>query len=592
MLKNCMIPHSLRIISKGFKFYKKILFVLCLFGLIGGLLEMLGVNALIPLLGLILQGVPQEMNFITQLLQNLFLFFRIPLNVFSLLVFISTLFLMKSIVLIYFQYIQGRMIANYELQERTKILEKILCSKWSFLQKQKVGNLDKVLTQDVALSTFLLRDVGRILLILSNCLIYSVFALLVSPTVVSVSLVFGAIFFFSFRPLFRKTAKFSKLFVANDKIVGHYLNQIILGIKTIKTVADEKSVIQNANSLFEELKRLRIKLHLYSNLGGILAQPIIIILLFSILYFSSSSPGFDFGSFVVTIYLIQKIFVQIESLQVKVQKISEFSPFLESNIKYVAAAQNQQELDAGNEKFSFADVLLFENVSFGYTKERLILKDFSLGILSNETVGLVGHSGAGKTTVVDLLLRLLEPTSGSITIDGRQTILINKEDWKKHVAYVPQDSFLVNGTIEQNIRFFRDDIQENDIIDAIKMTHLDEFLKKEPQGLSADVGERGLNFSVGQRQRIVLARALAKRPKILILDEATSALDYESEAEIQKTMKDLKGKMCIIIISHKPTMLIDVDRLIVLDQGEIIEMGSPHELQKDSKSFYSNMKKV
>jgi len=587
-----MIPHSLRIISKGFKFYKKILFVLCLFGLIGGLLEMLGVNALIPLLGLILQGVPQEMNFITQLLQNLFLFFRIPLNVFSLLVFISTLFLMKSIVLIYFQYIQGRMIANYELQERTKIFEKILCSKWSFLQKQKVGNLDKVLTQDVALSTFLLRDVGRILLILSNCLIYSVFALLVSPTVVSVSLVFGAIFFFSFRPLFRKTAKFSKLFVANDKIVGHYLNQIILGIKTIKTVADEKSVIQNANSLFEELKRLRIKLHLYSNLGGILAQPIIIILLFSILYFSSSSPGFDFGSFVVTIYLIQKIFVQIESLQVKVQKISEFSPFLESNIKYVAAAQNQQELDAGNEKFSFADVLLFENVSFGYTKERLILKDFSLGILSNETVGLVGHSGAGKTTVVDLLLRLLEPTSGSITIDGRQTILINKEDWKKHVAYVPQDSFLVNGTIEQNIRFFRDDIQENDIIDAIKMTHLDEFLKKEPQGLSADVGERGLNFSVGQRQRIVLARALAKRPKILILDEATSALDYESEAEIQKTMKDLKGKMCIIIISHKPTMLIDVDRLIVLDQGEIIEMGSPHELQKDSKSFYSNMKKV
>jgi len=587
-----MIPHSLRIISKGFKSYKKILFVLCLFGLIGGLLEMLGVNALIPLLGLILQGVPQEMNFITQLLQNLFLFFRIPLNVFSLLVFISTLFLMKSIVLLYFQYIQGRMIANYELQERTKILEKILCSKWSFLQKQKVGNLDKVLTQDVALSTFLLRDVGRILLILSNCLIYSVFALLVSPTVVSVSLVFGAIFFFSFRPLFRKTAKFSKLFVANDKIVGHYLNQIILGIKTIKTVADEKSVIQNANSLFEELKRLRIKLHLYSNLGGILAQPIIIILLFSILYFSSSSPGFDFGSFVVTIYLIQKIFVQIESLQVKVQKISEFSPFLESNIKYVAAAQNQQELDAGNEKFSFADVLLFENVSFGYTKERLILKDFSLGILSNETVGLVGHSGAGKTTVVDLLLRLLEPTSGSITIDGRQTILINKEDWKKHVAYVPQDSFLVNGTIEQNIRFFRDDIQENDIIDAIKMTHLDEFLKKEPQGLSADVGERGLNFSVGQRQRIVLARALAKRPKILILDEATSALDYESEAEIQKTMKDLKGKMCIIIISHKPTMLIDVDRLIVLDQGEIIEMGSPHELQKDSKSFYSNMKKV
>jgi len=587
-----MIPHSLRIISKGFKSYKKTLFVLCLFGLIGGLLEMLGVNALIPLLGLILQGVPQEMNFITQLLQNLFLFFRIPLNVFSLLVFISTLFLMKSIVLLYFQYIQGRMIANYELQERTKILEKILCSKWSFLQKQKVGNLDKVLTQDVALSTFLLRDVGRILLILSNCLIYSVFALLISPTVVSVSLVFGAIFFFSFRPLFRKTAKFSKLFVANDKIVGHYLNQIILGIKTIKTVADEKSVIQNANSLFEELKRLRIKLHLYSNLGGILAQPIIIILLFSILYFSSSSPGFDFGSFVVTIYLIQKIFVQIESLQVKVQKISEFSPFLESNIKYVAAAQNQQELDAGNEKFSFADVLLFENVSFGYTKERLILKDFSLGILSNETVGLVGHSGAGKTTVVDLLLRLLEPTSGSITIDGRQTILINKEDWKKHVAYVPQDSFLVNGTIEQNIRFFRDDIQENDIIDAIKMTHLDEFLKKEPQGLSADVGERGLNFSVGQRQRIVLARALAKRPKILILDEATSALDYESEAEIQKTMKDLKGKMCIIIISHKPTMLIDVDRLIVLDQGEIIEMGSPHELQKDSKSFYSNMKKV
>ncbi len=276
-------------------------------------------------------------------------------------------------------------------------------------------------------------------------------------------------------------------------------------------------------------------------------------------------------------------------MQKKIQTISENIPYLEANIQNTSEAEKHKENQAGNFPFVFHHELSLQHVQFSYENGTPVLKNVSLSIRKGEMIGIVGTSGSGKTTCIDLLLRLLNPTSGSITLDGVSIETIDRQDWKKKVAYVPQDFFLLNDTIETNVRFFNEMVSRADIERAITMSYMDEFVSKEPLGLNTEVGERGVKLSAGQRQRIVLARALVQHPEILILDEATSALDHESEAEIQKVLSELKGNITMIVVAHKPTALANADRVITIENGIVSKMESPESLRENPSSFYAKM---
>ena len=163
---------------------------------------------------------------------------------------------------------------------------------------------------------------------------------------------------------------------------------------------------------------------------------------------------------------------------------------------------------------------------------------------------------------------------------------INTTSWRKNIGYVSQDIFLLSDTIENNIRFYDPSISDQDIADAAKMANIYDVIQDQPDTFRTVVGERGVKFSVGQRQRIVLARVLARKPKILILDEATSALDNESEALIQRALENLKQKMTIIIIAHRLTTVMGCDKLVAIENGRIIERGTPDELLKNTDSYF------
>ena len=181
-----------------------------------------------------------------------------------------------------------------------------------------------------------------------------------------------------------------------------------------------------------------------------------------------------------------------------------------------------------------------------------------------EFLGLIGPSGAGKTTIVDLLLRLLKPGHGSILLDGVDISGIDMKAWRTNVGYVSQDIFLFNESIADNIRFYSSSISDNAIEEAAKLANIHEFVMELPDKYQTVVGERGIRLSGGQRQRIALARVLARRPQILILDEATSALDNESEIKIQESIQKLKGKITILVIAHRLSTILNTDRLISL----------------------------
>ncbi len=222
--------------------------------------------------------------------------------------------------------------------------------------------------------------------------------------------------------------------------------------------------------------------------------------------------------------------------------------------------------------------IAFRSVDFGYAESRIVLRDINLSIAPNQIVGLVGGTGAGKSTLLSLVPRFYDPTTGSVMLDGRDVREITKKSLRAQIAIVLQDTLLFSTTVRENIAYGRPDATEEEIIEAARRAQADEFIRQMPQGYSNLVGERGGHLSVGQRQRIGIARAFLKNAPILLLDEPTSALDPSTEAAIMETIKELMRGRTTLIATHRLATIHNLDQIIVLEHGRIIEQGRGPEL--------------
>lgn len=255
---------------------------------------------------------------------------------------------------------------------------------------------------------------------------------------------------------------------------------------------------------------------------------------------------------------------------------------LQQNVASVSRAFKL--LDGGTEEKEGAALRIehgrieFKDVHFGYVPDREVLQGISFVAEPGKVTALVGTSGAGKTTIVDLLLKLYEPGSGEILIDGQSLSKQNAASVRSQVGMVAADGVVFRGTLADNIRYKRPAATDQEVLQAAIAAGMENTLKRLPDGLQTGVGETGIGLSVGERQRIQIARVLVSRPKILVLDEATANLDFATEAEIKRTVNEIRKENTVIIIAHRYSMVRGADHAIVLSAGEVIEQGTPEEL--------------
>ena len=226
----------------------------------------------------------------------------------------------------------------------------------------------------------------------------------------------------------------------------------------------------------------------------------------------------------------------------------------------------------------------FKNVKFGYN-DKLVLNNLNLKIASGKTYGIVGKSGAGKTTIFNLLNKLYNINSGSILIDGKNINDLNEKSIRGNITIISQNPYIFNMSIKDNLKLVKNDVTEAEIVKACKLACLDEYIESLPDKYDTVVGEGGVNLSGGQRQRLAIARALVQNTKIILFDEATSALDNNTQAKIQKAIDNLKGNYTIIIIAHRLSTIVNCNKIFILENGKVTSSGTHKELIKNNKYY-------
>lgn len=582
------LSEAFRVLNESFRGFRWNLLLLSFLGFFGGLLDSIGINVLIPVFSFFTKtSIPAD-DFISRNITKLLNYLPFNHDLIFLLSLTIFLFLFRAIILVIFSYISYTTMIDYKNQSVKKLLRLVFAADWPFLLRQKLGYIQATILKDMQTTSDTMVYFSKFIISFTGLLTYLFFALNISFGVTLLTLSVGAVAVFAIFPFIKKNRVIFEKMISVEKLISSYLIENISGVKYIKSLNVEEEAINKGGNFYDEMKSLHMRIVVFRSLLSNFMQPMALVFISGLFYYYYKLPNFNLPSFIVTVYLIQKIFNYMEGVQSSFHSVNEQIPLLKNILFFKNELESNKEDSSGRIQFRFNNSLQLNNVKFSYEENRPVLSGIDIDIRKGEVIGLIGPSGAGKSSVADLLLKFIKPHDGDILLDGVDIRDIQTDDWRKNVGYVSQDVFLMNDTIENNIRFYDEKIKTEDVIRGAKLANAAEFIEKQRDGFNTIVGDRGVMLSGGQRQRIVLARILARKPSILILDEATSALDNESELLIHNAINGLKGKMTIIIIAHRLSTVMDADKLFVLVDGRVIERGNPRELIADKKSYFYN----
>lgn len=510
---------------------------------------------------------------------------------------INTLLLLAGIYLIgviavYIQYrLLNKIGQRAVTRMRTDLFRKMEKLPIKYFDSHQHGDLMSRYTNDIDQVSNTLTDSLSDMLT-SALMLIGIFGLMIyiSPILTLVTLITIPLMFLSAKTIVQRSKKYFK---AQQEVLGEtngYVEEMISGQKVIKVFGHEEKVEADFDILNQSLNDKSRKAQFYSGLMMPLMQNlntlnyVVITIVGGLL---AIFRGFDVGGLAAFLQYSRQFGRPINELASLYNSIQAAIAGAERIFQVIDEAPEQEDkTDAIAVKDMKGD-LVMKDVYFGYKPEKLILKGVSLHATTGTKIALVGETGAGKTTILNMLPRFFDIKSGEITIDGISIQNIKRDNLRQSMAIVLQDTHLFTGTVCENIRFGRLDATDEEVIEAAKLTAAHSFIKRLPKGYQTQLENDGANLSQGQRQLLNIARAAIADPSILLLDEATSNIDTRSELLIQKGLDQLMEGRTSLIIAHRLSTVRNADRILVLDHGQIIEQGTHKELLDLKGKYYS-----
>lgn len=368
-----------------------------------------------------------------------------------------------------------------------------------------------------------------------------------------------------------------------EDITRGRMQEVISNISLVKSFTNEKREYEFTSDNLEEINTIYAKqsrtFHIFDFFRG-LSLNIILFGINILVFYNTFQRNLSIGEMVLILQLVNQARIPLFAMSFILTEVQMAEAGSKEYFE-VLHLRSKEEYKKQIKTEKIKDpTITFSNVSFNYEQSETVLRDVTFTINKNESVALVGHSGAGKSTIVNMLLKFYEPTSGDILLKNKSYQKLDTQTVRSNIALVFQENELFSSTIRENVAYGNGNVSEKKIIEALKLANAYDFVMKLPKGLESEVGERGVRLSGGQKQRIQIARAILKNAPILVLDEATSSLDAKSEKEVQDGLDNLMKNKLVIIIAHRFSTIQNVDKVIVLDQGRIVDSGNPRELSK------------
>jgi ATP-binding cassette subfamily C protein len=478
----------------------------------------------------------------------------------------------------------GYTVAQIATDLRLSLLRALMVTKWEYYIRQPVGVLTNAMATEATRTSKAYSCGITMIALLVQAIVYACVALLVSWQATLLALSAGLFLVLILSRLVRKARRAGLRQTELIKSLLTHLTDTLLSIKPLKAMARESRADALLEKKTNRLNKALQKQVLTNETLKAAQEPLLIVFAAIGLYAALIYWHIPLAKVMVLTFLLVRVVKQLNKVQEQYQQMVIFESAYWSLKDTIHRAEMARESALGSEVASLHHGIRLDQVSFAYAEE-WILRDASLTFPAGLFTAIVGPSGVGKTTIVDLVMALLRPQQGEILIDDLPLLQIDVRSWRKMIGYVPQEqidvrswrkmigyvpqeTLLLHDTVLINVTLGAPDLTEADAEQALRAAGAWEFVRSMPQGIHSPVGERGSMLSGGQRQRIALARALVHKPKLLILDEPTSALDPDTEAAICETLGKLRGTITILAISHQPTIMKEADRAYQLQDGK------------------------
>ncbi len=580
---------ELEVVWYFFRAHKLQSFYVLVFMFLSGFIDTINLAALYPIVnyGLGLENKNDFLQYFEKATK-----FIAPGNSFVtacfLLIIISVLAILLKFI---YNYFSNKLLTRIIGDTQKKIFDKFITADYGFYVKSQQGKLiysgttapERTTVAVLYVITLAYHSINSIFL-------FSLLVLLSWQATISIILV-GLFYGIAIRKVMQKFINICTLVcVEENQRKNIILNEFITGIKTIKIFLAVDAWKKRYTQAVDRGVANQFRMLVARVFPEAFVKFLFYVLIASAgLFFSRRSPNEIISLLPVLatfVVVVNRFLPSIHSLGSAVMQIAECMPDIKivhelCSQKFAAAVEGKKNIEG------FTDKITFENVCFKYNSmEDYLLKDLSFFLERRKMTAIVGFSGSGKTTIINLLLKLYSPDKGFIKIDGVDIFELSNKSYLSRIGYVSQETFIFNTSFKENIRFGLDNCTDQMIEEAAKLANAHDFIMETQQGYDTVVGDSGVKLSGGQRQRVAIARAMLRKPEIIVLDEATSSLDNISERKIQNAINNISKHTTVLVIAHRLSTVQNADKIIILEKGEIREQGTHEELLKNKNLYY------